>query len=141
VAQPAIKQNAQLHEVSIRDTDPASPDSKQAQDNDAIKASLPGLIAGVDNPVKKAVDEFRGIIDEMDDIRENLRAHGIPLRTTRMIVEFGIQKKPEKQAPAIDSALEQASATYGENGITRASLENEIGKIVELERDLTRFRY
>ncbi len=92
------------------------------------------------NPIKQAVEDFRSLIDEMDDLREILRAHGIPLRTTRMIVEFGVQKKPEKQAMAIDSAMEQAEKTFGEGCLERHVLENYIATIVTLEHDLTHAR-
>lgn len=93
-----------------------------------------------ENPIKRAVEDFRGLIDEMDDIRELLRAHGVPLRTSRMIVEFGVQNKPDKQAVAIDSAMEQAAATFGEGCLERHVLENHIATIVNLERDLTHAR-
>lgn len=96
--------------------------------------------AAVDNPVRRTIDEFRCLIDEMDDIREVLRAHGVPLRTTRMMVEFGIQNKPQQQASAIDSAMEQAEAAMGEGSLKRGDLENHIATIVNLERDLTHAR-
>ncbi|MGQ7845719.1 hypothetical protein ACUNV4_14650 [Granulosicoccus sp. 3-233] len=93
-----------------------------------------------DNPVKRAVEEFSDLINEMDDIREMLRAHGVPLRTTRMIVEFGVQKKPDKQAVAIDSAMEQAESAFGQGGLSRQALENHISTIVNLELDLNHAR-
>ena len=73
-------------------------------------------------------------------MREVLRAHGVPIRTTRMIVEFGVQNKPDKQAMAIDSAMEQAEKSFGEGCLGRTELENHIATIVNLERDLTHAR-
>ncbi len=93
-----------------------------------------------DNPVKRAIEEFNLLIDEMDDLREYLRAHGVPLRTTRMIVEFGVQNKPDKQAMAIEGAMEQAEISFGEGCLKRSELENHIATIVNLERDLTHSR-
>ena len=99
-----------------------------------------GTTSIAENPVRRAVDDFRNIIDEMDDLREVLRAHGVPLRTTRMIVEFGVQKNPEKQSMAIDSAMGQAKESFGEGILERRVLENHISTIVDLERDLTHSR-
>lgn len=98
------------------------------------------LAEGGDNPIKRTIEEFNGLIDEMDDLREFLRAHGVPLRTTRMIVEFGVQNKPDKQTTAIDSAMEQAEKSFGEGCLERTELENNISTIVNLERDLTHAR-
>jgi len=137
VVQPAVKQDQ--HPANDSDYTAASDNQTQVEKGENHpqdhKASLGN------NPVKRAVDDFSRLIAEMDDIRENLRAHGIPLRTTRMIVEFGIQEKIEKQADSIDSALGQAHAKYGEGSITREKLESDIATIVELERDLTHARF
>ncbi len=90
------------------------------------------LAEGGDNPIKRTIEEFNGLIDEMDDLREFLRAHGVPLRTTRMIVEFGVQNKPDKQTTAIDSAMEQAEKSFGEGCLERTELENNISTIGDL---------
>ncbi|MFK7993426.1 MAG: hypothetical protein AB8B87_04765 [Granulosicoccus sp.] len=136
MAQPAVK----------RDQHPANDPDYASESEKATKVKSgenpgPSTDASIaDNPVKRSVEEFSRLIDEMDDIRENLRANGIPLRTTRMIVEFGIQEKPDKQAMTIDSALDQARAQFGDGCIERSVLENDIATIVELERDLTHAR-
>ena len=130
--QPAVKQD----QLPANDSDYVKP--LESVDQEVAEKGPDGPIkrATTENPVKRAIEDFKGIIDEMDDIRELLRAHGVPLRTTRMIVEFGIQKKPDKQADAIDSAMEQAVASFGEGGLQRSVLENHIDTIVTLEHDL-----
>lgn len=92
------------------------------------------------NEIRETIREFRTLIDEMDEIRENLRAHGVPLRTTRMIVEFGIQNKPERQASAMDGAMEQVEKQFGTSGLSRKELESYIATVVDLERDLSHAR-
>lgn len=116
-------------------TDHLEPNTAASVSLDNIK-----LIEGSDNPVKRAVEEFNGLVDEMDDLREVLRAYGVPLRTTRMIVEFGVQNKPVEQARAIDSAMEQSEQALGEGCLQRTELENHISTIVNLERDLIHAR-
>ncbi len=134
--QPAIKQE----QLPANDSDYVKP--SESVDKDEAEKDTGGPIkrANPDNPVKRAIEDFKGIIDEMDDLREILRAHGVPLRTTRMIVEFGVQKKMDKQATAIDSAMEQAVASFGEGGLQRSVLENHIATIVSLEHDLIQAR-
>lgn len=134
--QPAVKQE----QLPANDSDYVR--TSESVDKDEVEKNPDGPIkrAGLDNPVKRAIEDFKGIIDEMDDLREILRAHGVPLRTTRMIVEFGVQNKPDKQATAIDSAMEQAVESFGEGGLKREVLENHIATIVNLERDLTQSR-
>lgn len=102
--------------------------------------SNPVKLVSSDNPVRRVIEEFKDLIDEMDDLREVLRAHGVPLRTTRMVVEFGLQNKPDKQAMALDSAMEQAEKSFGEGCLSRKALENHISTIVTLERDLSQAR-
>ena len=119
-----------------RDLSPAN-DSQYGKGNNA---SIAGASVNTDNPVRRTIEEFRCLIDEMDNIREILRAHGVPLRTTRMMVEFGIQKKPQQQASAIDSAMEQSVQAVGEGCLERADLENHVSTIVNLERDLSHAR-
>lgn len=134
MSQRAVKQE----QLPANDSDYQA-DSEPA-DKAARKSGASDLQNNAENPIKRAVEDFKGLIDEMDDLRELLRAHGVPLRTSRMIVEFGIQNKPEKQAVAIDSAMEQAAATFGEGSLERHVLENHIATIVGLERDLTHSR-
>ena len=120
--QPAVKQE----QLPANDSAYVKPSESVDQEEDDNVPDGPIERTGADNPVKRAVDDFKGIIDEMDDLRELLRAHGVPLRTTRMIVEFGVQNKPDKQVSAIDSAMEQAVESFGEGGLKRSVLENHI---------------
>jgi len=133
-----------------RDLSPANDsqydNSTEGRSTPVIKHAInPGINPGInpainDNPVRRTIEEFRCLIDEMDDIREFLRAHGVPLRTTRMMVEFGVQKKPQQQASAIDSAMEQSEQAMGEGCLARSDLENHVATIVNLERDLSHAR-
>ncbi len=136
MSQAAQKQALQ----PANDPDYTESSEKDELDSASESSGETRLIDGVDNPVKRTVEEFNGLIDEMDDLREVLRAHGVPIRTTRMIVEFGVQNKPDKQAIAIDSAMEQAEQSFGEGCLERTELENHIATIVNLERDLTHAR-
>ena len=136
MSQPSVKQE----HLPANDSEYAKALESVSQDEAEKAPDTPAKRASVDNPVKRAVEEFKGIIDEMDDLREVLRAHGVPLRTTRMIVEFGVQNKPDKQATAIDSAMEQVEESFGEGGLKRSVLENHVATIVNLERDLTHAR-
>ena len=90
--------------------------------------------------MKRAIDEFRGLIDEMDDIRAVLGAHGVPRRSIRMMVEIGIQKSPETLVTAIDSAMKRARKSVGDGCLKRADLENYIATMINLDRDLTHAR-
>lgn len=134
MSQPAVKQE----QVPANDA-AYQKASEQGNTETKAKDSTEKPLSGP-NPVKQAVEEFKSLIDEMDDLREVLRAHGVPLRTTRMIVEFGIQNKPDKQAIALDGAMEQVVKSFGEGCLERQVLENHIATIVTLERDLSHAR-
>ena len=135
VSEPAVKHNR----LPANDSDY----EKAVDAGDEIHAEpshqKPARVTN-DNSITRAIEEFREIIDEMDDLREVLRAHAIPLRTTRMIVEFGVQNKPDKQALAIDAAMEEAEKSLGQSCLSRDVLENHISTIVTLERNLTHAR-
>ena len=104
----------------------------------ALSDSAPPSEEAVDaeNPVREAVDRFCSLIDEMDHIRENLRAAGLPLRTTRMIVEFGVQDKKDQRDQAIDAAM----TTSVESVYSREEVAQQISQVVELEKAYTEAR-
>lgn len=91
-------------------------------------------------PVQRFVSEIVACVREIENQREQLRAHGIPLRTTRQIVELGVQSQQEKQATMIDGALAMSAREYGESAMSREELERRIGQIVDLEKLLTHVR-
>lgn len=120
--------------------EPASAsDSTAANEAETQTRQAPALKVA-DNPVRRVIEELRTLSDEMDDLREHLRAHGVPLSTTRMLVELGIQKNPKKQAQAIVGAVNQAEKSFGKGCIDRPTLENHISTIVNLERELSHAR-
>ena len=135
VSQLAIKHN------QLPATDPDFEEAADADDEIQTEAShQKSAEVTRDNSIVRTMDEFREIVGEMDDLREVLRAHAIPLRTTRMIVELGIQNKPDKQALAIDATMEEAEKSLGRSCLSRDVLENHIATIVTLDRNLTHAR-
>lgn len=119
----------------------AKPDLSPANDSQyGATSQSPSSVTANDNAVRRTVEEFRCLIAEMDDIREVLRAYGVPLRTTRMMVEFGVQKNSEQQVAAIDSAMEQSEKAMGEGCLKRIDLESQVATVVSLEHDLSHAR-
>lgn len=132
MSQAAQKQALQ----PANDSDYADQPSLDKHESTSQADSQVQSVVSIDNPVKRAVEEFSGLMDNMDDLREVLRAHGVPFRTTKLIVELGLQGNPDKQAITIDSAMEHAEQELGEGCLTRSELESHIETIVNLERDL-----
>ena len=91
-----------------------------------------------DNVVRESVAEFVKISREMEERRQTLRAHGVPLRMTAMLVNFGLQKQPERQAEAMDGVLARSSREEGEGLIDRERLALWVDEIVDLQQDLNR---
>jgi len=92
------------------------------------------------NPVRRTVEEFVALTRAMDEVRATLRAQGVPLRVTAMLVELGLQRQLEKQSEALDGALEQAERSHGAGSLERATLEARVGEIVHLEQDMAHAR-
>ena len=132
MGQPSVKQD----QLPANDSEYVRPADTAKHEEDTDKS----IKSPNNNAVTRAIEEFREFIDELDDLREVLRSHGIPLRTTRMIVELGVQNKPDKQAIAIDAAMEEAEKQFGDACLTRNVLDNHFATIVNLEKNLTHAR-
>jgi len=89
-----------------------------------------------DNVVRESVDEFVRLNREMNERRQTLRAHGVPLRTSAMMVNFGLQKQPERQSEAMDGALDQSRREMGEGMLDRERLVARVNEIVALQQEL-----
>jgi len=140
VSKPPVSRvsNSAVNLVPASANDPSH--DKSASEIESVPAISAVSDPLPDNIVRTTIEEFRTLINEMDDIRETLRARGVPLRTTRMIVELGLQNRLDDQAAAMDSAIEQAAETNGEGSMEREDLESQISTVVSLERDLTHVR-
>ena len=88
----------------------------------------------------RLVAEIRSLITEMDELRAELVAHGVPLRTVRMMVELGVQDQHEKQAALIDSSLVIVEQELGAGVIPASCWSTRIATIASLEKDLSHAR-
>lgn len=102
---------------------------------DAEPLDIDPAVFDKQNPVKAAMELFRSLIDEMDDLRENLRAAGLPLRTTRMIVELGVQGQHDKRAEALVAAAPNVAEVF-----TPEALTARIDRLVQLEKGYSEAR-
>lgn len=87
------------------------------------------------NDVSRAVKDFSRLNAERDELRAELRAHGIPLRVTKVLVELGLQNQSDEQAVAMDAALEQAAVKHGAGALDRATLEELVAGIVQIDQE------
>lgn len=88
-----------------------------------------------DNAVRRAIRELHDLSAASEDIRAGLAALGIPRRVVKVLVEFGVQKQIERQAQAIDGAIEQAEREHGVGAIERTALQARILELVRIEQD------
>lgn len=127
--------------ANARTTSPTAAAEPPTLDDEDI-AAIPSAEedSSGDNAVRRTVREFIRLTDTMDDIRAVLRAHGVPLRVTRILVELGLQKQPEKQSEAMESALAQAERAHGSGALDAETLREHVTEIVRLEQDMDHAR-
>lgn len=92
------------------------------------------------NEVSRAVRDFARLHAARNELRSELRAHGVPLRVTKVLVELGLQNQSDEQAVAFDAALAQAWREHGEGSLDRATLEGQVASIIQLDREMGQAR-
>jgi len=129
MGQPAVNQD-QLPANDSNYTDAVDADEQEMLASKSLQPSA-------NNAITRVIEELRDITGEIDDLRELLRAHGVPHRTSRMIVELGLQNNPDKQALVINAAMQELERKFGAGGLTREALESHCDTMLDLEKNLT----
>ncbi len=88
------------------------------------------------NMVQRTVNEVLAISSEMQHIREEITARGIPMQTVNVMAELGFHKKFDQQQSLIGTALDSAAQEFGDGAINRDALETQLCALVELEKDM-----
>ena len=87
------------------------------------------------NQVRETVESICKIQREMHEIRDDLVAHGIPNQTISVMVEMGARNKLVAQEGMVEAALAASVSELGEAAISRESLMQQVGVMVDLEKD------
>ena len=88
-----------------------------------------------DNLIRRTVGEICALTTELHDLREDLRARGVDFHPMNAMIECSLKDKPEERARLAAEAVERAQRALGSEAVTREVLDEQLDKIVALEKD------
>ena len=92
------------------------------------------------NEVRQTVESICRIQADMHEIRENLVAYGVPFQTVNVLVEMGARDKLSEQEDLIEAALAGSASELGVGALSRDTLMQQLGLLINLENDTAEVR-
>lgn len=95
---------------------------------------------GHKNTVHQLVEEVCNLMADSHDIREDALARGVPFHTMNMLIELGVNEKPDEQAEMMKTALAASKKAHGQAAIGEKQLQDSVDALVTLQKDLGHVR-
>lgn len=89
-----------------------------------------------DNVIQSSAREISSLAVAMDEHKNNLRARGIRLQTSNVMLELALQDKSDELEKMVISAVHASNRKYGDGAISREELLNTLERMVAVENDI-----
>ena len=90
--------------------------------------------------MRQTVESICRIQADMHEIRVNLVAYGVPFQTVNVLVEMGARDKLSEQEDLIEAALAGSASELGVGALSRDTLMQQLGLLINLENDTAEVR-
>jgi len=95
---------------------------------------------GHKNTVRQCVDEICNTLLESHEIREEVKARGVEFHALNMMIELGVNDKPDQLNDVIATSLAASKKAHGSKAISEEQLREHLDTLVVLEKDVGHVR-
>lgn len=128
-----IRSKDRGEESHIKNVDKTLSTMKKDQ-NSPEAANESNLVS--ENIVQNSIRELSENSIALDEYKSNLRALGIRLQTSNVMIELALQGKNEELEKILESTIKTSKSKFGDGAITREELDRRLEAMLALEKDI-----